>query len=237
MPSLTAAHYWQRVAFRMFNYLAWLHLILFSFLIVYNTIPYFSFNKNFAFIQERAILFLQPIYGPCFYIHIFAGMLCIATAIIQCSKILLKKFNHLHVVSGRVYVVAVLLLGAPTGMYMSFFAKGSAAEKGLFMFMALSWFFFTAKGLQAILEKKIVAHKYWMWRSYAMSLTAVTFRVYYLILYLYDVPLMLNYEVSLWLSVIGNLIAVEIIILMKSKAFNHTKNQANQTLNFKIEET
>jgi hypothetical protein len=113
----------------------------------------------------------------------------------------------------------VLLLGAPTGLYMSFFAKGGMAERGLFMFMALSWFFFTMKGFTSILKKQVLAHKVWMMRSYAMALTAVTFRVYYIILYLLDVPLTLNYEVSLWMSVVGNLMVAEFLIYRANRSY------------------
>jgi hypothetical protein len=199
--------------------LFWLPIGGFSLLLIYNTIPYLSFSNNFAFIEERAVLFLSPAYRWCFYVHIFAGMFCVASALLQFSKSILKRLTLLHKISGRVYVFVVLVLGAPTGMYMSFFAKGSMAEKLLFMFMAVCWFAFTAKGLMAVLNKNIVAHKFWMWRSYAMALTAVTFRVYYLLLYLFDVPLMLNYEVSLWMSVIGNLLITEVLIYKKSKRY------------------
>jgi hypothetical protein len=188
-------------------------------LLIRNTIPYFSFSKDFSFIQERAVLFLRPIYNCSFYIHIFASMFCIASALLQFSSFMLKKRKAIHVWSGRIYVIVVLLLGAPTGLYMSFFAKGSFAERGLFMFMAVSWFFFTLKGITSILNKQVLAHKIWMMRSYAMALTAVTFRVYYIILYLYDVPLMLNYQVSLWISVLGNLMIAEYLIYRKSKSY------------------
>lgn len=197
----------------------WLPISFFSLLLIWNTIPYFNFSKDFSFIQERAVLFLQPIYNWSFYIHIFAGMFCIGTALLQFSSYLLKKRKKIHVWSGRVYVMVVLLLGAPTGLYMSFFAKGGFAERGLFMFMAISWFFFTLKGFTTILNKHVLAHKIWMMRSYAMALTAVTFRVYYIILYLYDVPLTLNYEMSLWMSVVGNLMVAEYLIYRKSKAY------------------
>ncbi len=197
----------------------WLPISFFSLLLIWNTIPYFNFNKDFSFIQERAVLFLQPIYNWSFYIHIFAGMFCIGTALLQFSSYLLKKRKKIHVWSGRVYVMVVLLLGAPTGLYMSFFAKGGFAERGLFMFMAISWFFFTLKGFTTILNKQVLAHKIWMMRSYTIALTAVTFRVYYIILYLYDVPLTLNYEVSLWMSVVGNLMVAEFLIYRKSKAY------------------
>lgn len=197
----------------------WLPVCLFSLLLVVNTIPYFSFSQQFSFIQERAVLFLQPLYYYSFYLHIFAGMWCIGAALLQFSSYILKKRKKIHIWSGRIYVMVVLLIGAPTGLYMSFFAKGGAAERGLFMFMALSWFYFTLKGFTSILNRNVLAHKIWMIRSYAMALTAVTFRVYYILLYLWDVPLTLNYEVSLWISVVGNLLAAEYLIYQKSKSY------------------
>ena len=200
----------------------WLPVIFFSLLLIYNTIPYFSFKTDFSFIQERAVLFLKPAYKASFYVHIFAGMFCIGAALLQFSSSILKKRKAIHVWSGRIYVAVVLLLGAPTGLYMSFFAKGSGAERGLFMFMAIAWFFFTLKGFTAILKKNVLAHKVWMIRSYTMALTAVTFRVYYLVLYLLDVELTKNYEVSLWISVVGNLLAAEILIFLKTKHYLKT---------------
>lgn len=200
----------------------WLPMAFFSLLLIANTIPYFSFSKEFSFIQERAVLFLRPLYELSFYVHIFAGMWCIGAALLQFSSYILKKRKAIHVWSGRIYVMVVLLLGAPTGLYMSFFAKGGAAERGLFMFMALAWFFFTMKGFTTILQRNVLAHKIWMMRSYAMALTAVTFRVYYIILYLFDVPLTLNYEVSLWISVAGNLAVAEYLIYRKNKVYLKT---------------
>ncbi len=58
-----------------------------------------------------------------------------------------------------------------------------------------------------------------MMRSYAMALTAVTFRVYYILLYLMDWDLMANYRFSLWISVIGNMLVAEWIIYQQSKKY------------------
>jgi len=121
--------------------------------------------------------------------------------------------------SGKVYVLVVLLAGAPTGLYMSFFAKGSFWERALFLFMAVYWFFTTAKGWQTIMRRNVLAHKQWMIRSYSMAMTAVTFRVYHILFYLADVDHLHNYEISLWISVIGNMLAAEWIIFRKAKSY------------------
>jgi hypothetical protein len=63
-----------------FRMLFWIPVTVFSLLLVYNTLPYFSFNKGFSFIQERSMLFRGSLYNACFYIHILAGVICISTA-------------------------------------------------------------------------------------------------------------------------------------------------------------
>lgn len=200
----------------------WFPIVFCSLLIVVNTLPYFNFNQQFSFIVERAVLFLQPAYKASFYIHIGAGMFCVVAALSQFSNFILKRYKKLHIYMGRVYVFVVLFLAAPTGLYMSFFAKGSNAEKLLFMFMAISWFVFTLKGLTTILNKRLIPHKAYMVRSYSMALTAVTFRIYYIILHVIGVPELQNYELSLWISVLGNILIAETIIYSQNKKYSFT---------------
>lgn len=209
----------QRSARVLFQMLFWIPVAGFSLLLIYNTLPYFSFSKEFDFIQERIFLFQNDLYNTFFYIHIMAGAICIGTALIQFSRYILKKTKAIHKWSGRLYVFVVLFLGAPTGLYMSFFAKGSFWERALFMFMAAFWFITTLYGLTTIRKKNVIAHKIWMIRSYSMAMTAVTFRVYHLVFYMMGWDHLENYELSLWLSVIGNMLFAEWIIYRKSKSY------------------
>jgi hypothetical protein len=202
-----------------FSLLFWLPVILLSLLLVYNTIPYFSFSPNFSFIQERIQLYQTSAWKVCFYTHIFAGMWCITTACFQFSSYILKKRRAIHRWAGKVYVFVVLVLGAPTGLYMSFFAKGGVAERVLFTFMAMSWFYFTLKGYETIRKGNVLAHRFWMIRSYTMALTAVTFRVYQIFFFFGGMEQHKNYAVSLWISVVGNLLLAETVIFIKSKSY------------------
>jgi len=188
-------------------------------LLVYNTLPYFSFSRDFSFIEERSLLFQSNLYSASFYIHIFAGAVCITTALIQFSRYILKKSKAIHRWSGKAYVFVVLFLGAPTGLYMSFFAKGSIWERLLFMFMASTWFITTLYGLSTIRKKNVLAHTIWMMRSYSMAMTAVTFRIYHIVFYLMDWDHLENYELSLWISVFGNMLFAEWLIYRKSKRY------------------
>lgn len=209
----------QQAAKMLFQMLFWVPVIGFSLLLIYNTLPYFSFSRDFDFIQERSFLFKSNLYNSLFYIHIAAGALCIGMALIQFSRYILKKSKAIHRISGKIYVAVVLFLGAPTGLYMAFFAKGSFWERCLFMFMAIWWFITTLNGLSTIHKKNVIGHKVWMIRSYSMAMTAVTFRVYYIVLYLLDWQLLENYQFSLWVSVIGNMLIAEWIIYRQSKHY------------------
>lgn len=199
--------------------LFWVPVTIFSLLLVYNTLPYFSFSRDFSFIEERGLLFQSNLYSASFYVHIFAGAVCITTALIQFSRYILKKARPIHRWSGKLYVFVVLFLGAPTGLYMSFFAKGSIWERLLFMFMAATWFITTLYGLSTIRKKNVLAHTIWMMRSYSMAMTAVTFRIYHIVFYLMDWDHLENYELSLWISVFGNMLFAEWLIYRKSKRY------------------
>ncbi|HEX6332644.1 MAG TPA: DUF2306 domain-containing protein [Flavisolibacter sp.] len=197
----------------------WTPVTIFSLLLIYNTLSYFSFSRDFSFILERQLLFEDGMYYTFFYVHIAAGVICIAASLVQFSSYILKRRKTIHVWSGKFYVLVVLLAGAPTGLYMAFFAKGSFYERALFLFMALFWFFTTWKGWSVIRKKQVLAHKIWMIRSYSMAMTAVTFRIYHLVFYMLGWDHLENYELSLWISVIGNMLVAESVIWRKSKSY------------------
>ena len=46
---------------------------------------------------------------------------------------------------GKIDVLVVLLIGAPSGFYMTFFAKGGFGERAFCMFRAICWFYSTYK--------------------------------------------------------------------------------------------
>ncbi|HTL81785.1 MAG TPA: DUF2306 domain-containing protein [Bacteroidia bacterium] len=201
----------------------WTPIIFLSGLLVYNTIPYFTFSRHFSFLEAREALYNKWVWRWSFYLHIAAGSFCILSAVLQFSSWILRKRKKIHVVAGKIYVFVVLLIGAPSGFYMTFFAEGGTAERLLFMFMALFWFYSTLRGFNAAArDKDFVSHKYWMIRSYAMALTAVTFRVYHIIFYVYGFEHFTNYSVSLWISILGNALVAEMLIRNRSKNYLRT---------------
>ncbi len=201
----------------------WVPTIFLSLLLVWNTIPYFTFDTQMKFLVERSLLMEKTVWKVCFYSHIFAGAICIIASLIQFSSWILKKRKKIHIMSGKIYVFVVLLIGAPSGLYMTYFAKGGYAERGAFLAMAVFWFFTTYKGfVTAARDKNFVAHKHWMIRSYAMALTAVTFRIYHILFDEMGMSSFNNYSLSLWISIIGNWLVAEFIIYLQTKNYLKT---------------
>ena len=102
----------------------WFALLGFSLLLIWNSLPYFDFLPNHAFVSEKFSHWLEPLWRVCFYNHVAAGVVCLVSALLSFSTTILKRWPKVHRISGRVYVFSVCLLLVPTGLYMSFFAKG-----------------------------------------------------------------------------------------------------------------
>ena len=103
----------QKTAKIFLQMLFWIPVAAFSLLLLYNTIPYFSFSKHFSFIEERSLLFSNSFYNNAFYIHIFAGAICILTALIQFSRYILKKSTYSSLVRENLCVRCII----PGGPY------------------------------------------------------------------------------------------------------------------------
>jgi len=92
------------------------------------------------------------------------------------SKYILQNYSRTHRFFGKLYVGLVLLISAPTGMVMAFHANGGWPAKISFLILTPLWWWFTYKGYQTARNKNFTAHKKWMTRSYALTLSAITLR-------------------------------------------------------------
>ena len=89
----------------------------------------------------------------------------------------IQKAKKAHRYLGYIYVVSVIGLAAPTGLYMSFFAEGGFYASVGFLLMGFFWLLSTSLAIRYAVLKDIQAHEKWIYRSYAVSLSAVTLRL------------------------------------------------------------
>ncbi|MBI1224990.1 MAG: DUF2306 domain-containing protein [Bacteroidetes bacterium] len=181
--------------------------------------PYTSWQLDVDFLITKQHIIHLIHYRAAFYAHIFSSIFVLASGAFLFSKYILQKAPKLHRYAGRIYVVALLLVSAPSGFVMSFYANGGWPAKLSFIILAPLWWYFTWKGFDTARKRKFAEHKKWMLRSYAITLSAVSLRVYQMLLgqFLYLDPVT-QYVLVSWTAWLGNWAAVEAWIWWKTRS-------------------
>lgn len=174
---------------------------------------YTTWEWDVDFLLTKQLIIHLDYYRWSFYVHIFSSLIVLVSGVFLFSNKLLTHFPKLHRWAGRTYVGLVLLASAPTALVMAFYANGGWGAKTSFIILAPLWWYFTWKGLQAARNRQFSKHKVWMVRSYAVSLSAVSLRIYQMFLgSFFMVDAVAQYVTVSWGSWIGNLLVVEIIL-------------------------
>lgn len=199
-------------AIRSFFWLAF--VIYFSVLMLLITLPYLSFRLNVDFlITKQSIIHLKH-WRYAFYFHILTSFFVLLAGATQFWNYFLVRFRKWHRSIGKMYVYIILFISGPAALIMSFYANGTPVAKTSFVILSFLWILFTALAFYFVLRKNFVAHRKFMIRSYALTLSAVTLRLYALILpHLVHMNGKDEYALISWISWTGNLLLAEMIIL------------------------
>jgi hypothetical protein len=206
--------------FKSYKNIFWFIAFGYFFILMINiTLKYIPFNTNTAFLQIKQTEVTQiPSYVFFFYLHVYTAIFALIAGFTQFSQIILKKYPTIHKYIGRVYVFTVLFLASPSGLFIGFYANGGIYSQISFVILAAFWFYFTLKGFIHIKNKKILLHKKFMLRSFALTFSAITLRLWKVILvYLFHPAPMDVYQIIAWLGWIPNLIFIEYYIYKKNK--------------------
>ncbi len=145
-----------------------------------------------------------------FYVHVFTSMFALIAGFTQFSKKILARRKSLHRMMGRLYVIVILGLSGPSGMIMAWYANGGWSSQLAFGILSLLWMSFTFLAFRSIRKGQVLRHKQMMWRSYALTLSALTLRAWKLgiVWAIHPHPMDL-YMVVAWLGWVPNLLLVE----------------------------
>ncbi len=189
-----------------------------TWVVIENTLPYYTFAADLPFFLEKAAAYRDAVWRIAFYVHVTGGLICLVSALPQFSKTILRRYPRLHRALGWTYVLSVLGLAAPAGLYMAVFAKGGMAGRLGFIVLGVVFFYTTWRGLERVRARDFRGHAAWMIRSYAMASSALTFRVFYLALHAAGVDG--EYVIAIWLSFVVNALAAEAIVARKRKGLS-----------------
>lgn len=191
-----------------FGYFFWLMLKI--------TLEYIPFNREVSFLMiKQTEVTERPEYLILFYTHVYTSIFVLLSGFLA---ILRKNFGlkNFHRNTGKVYILLILIFSAPSGIYMGLFANGGFLSKISFVILGFLWWFSTYKAYQLAKQKKFKEHKQWMWRSFAFTLSAITLRMWKVILvYLFHPNPMDVYQIIAWLGWIPNILIIEYLITKK----------------------
>ena len=198
------------------SFLAYLVLSMATFLMLRMILDYSSMRTNIHFLQFKQDYIHLPWWKAAFYIHVFSSVLALAAGFTQFSDHILKHYRTVHRIIGRLYAVDILFINFPAGMVLAVEANGLWPSKTAFIILDCLWFYFTLRAVSAARQGKIAEHKRFMFRSYALTFSAITLRTWKIILLntFHPDPLSL-YMIDAWMGFVPNLLLVEWLIRRK----------------------
>jgi Predicted membrane protein (DUF2306) len=176
-------------------------------------IQYSSFKTDIGFLQFKQDYLHIGIWKAAFYIHVFSSIFTLLAGFTQFSAYFLKHYRKWHKRIGRFYAYNILLVNFPSGMIMAVYANGHLPSKIAFVILDCLWFWFTLKGVLAIRKKDTRAHHRFMIRSYALTCSAITLRMWKIILLnTFDIDADTLYTIDAWMGFVPNLLFAEWLI-------------------------
>ena len=204
---MTATH---KNIFKLFLLTA---LAFFSFLMLRIIFLYIPVQTDIAFLQFKQSYINIREWRIAFFVHVFSSLFALLAGFTQFSKWVLKNKPKFHRAIGYSYVINVLMITGPAGLLMSFYANGGIGSRIAFILLSVLWISFTAMALYCALKRKFRAHRIFMIRSYALTLSAITLRIWKVLLANYtEIHPMDRYRIIAWLGWVLNLLVAELII-------------------------
>ncbi len=184
------------------------------------TLKYIPFSYDASFLQIKQTEVSEiPFYLTFFYIHVYSAIFVLLAGFTQFNSSILKRHPKIHKQIGRLYVYIVLFFAAPSGLFIGIYANGGLFSQISFVTLAILWFLFTLNGILFVLKKEIEKHQQFMLRSFALAFSAITLRLWKVILvYLFQPSPMDLYQIIAWLGWIPNLLIIEFYIYKKYKS-------------------
>jgi len=183
------------------------------------TFKYIPFKTDVAFLQiKQTEVLTNKYYIYFFYMHVYSAIFALLAGFTQFNINFLEKYPRYHKLLGKVYVYIVLFFATPSGIYIGLYANGGLISKISFVLLGFFWFYFTVKGILSIKKKHLINHQKYMYRSFALAFSAITLRLWKVILVNLFHPYPIDlYQIIAWLGWIPNLILIEFFIFKKFK--------------------
>ncbi len=200
------------------TFIGFLVLNVGTFLMLRLVVMYTALDDHVGFLQQKQDYLHIKVWKAAFYTHVFSSLLTLLAGFTQFSSDFLKKHRRLHRLFGRVYAWDILAVNFPAGLIMAIYANGHLPSKAAFLILDSLWFWFTLKAIIEIKRGNVQAHRDYMLRSYALTLSALSLRTWKIILTsLTSLPPDIIYMMDAWLGFVPNLLFAEWLIFRRGR--------------------
>ena len=165
--------------------------------------------------QTPAQALRNPLGVPWLFIHVAGAVTALALGSLQFLPALRRGSGPPHRWIGRVYVLGCLVGGAGGLILAPGSSAGPIASTG-FASLAVIWIAVNLLGWRAAVQGRFAEHRRWMIRSWALTLAAVTLRLYLPLVMALDLPFLPWYRAISFLAWVPNLIAAELWLRLKA---------------------
>lgn len=187
--------------------------VFLSVLMVRISLQYISLRDDVAFLLIKQSYIGITHWKIAFFIHALSSFLILPAGLTQFSRTLLRRHKPLHRWMGRWYIWIILFVAGPSGFVMAFYANGGWTSRVAFVLLGSLWLWTTYNAYQTARTRQFKAHRNWMYRSFALTLSALTLRAWkWLIVMAFAPPPMDVYRVVAWLGFVPNLLLAEYLI-------------------------
>src|SRR5882724_2925884 len=153
-------------------------LAFFTFLMIRLTLPYTAMRNGVSFLHSKQRVYHLGYWRISFYTHVFTSCLVLIAGFTQFNPWLLARRPGVHRFMGWIYLVIVTVVSGPAAFFMALYANGGWAARMSFTFLAVLWIGCTIYAGYAAVRRRFFLHGAFMIRSYALTLSAITLRLY-----------------------------------------------------------
>ncbi|HRI02866.1 MAG TPA: DUF2306 domain-containing protein [Pyrinomonadaceae bacterium] len=190
-----------------------LTLAFFTFLMARITAAYIPYELDVGFLRIKQSYIDIDHWRIAFFVHVYMSLWVLLAGFTQFSGRIRDHYPKVHRFLGFIYIADVVLITGPAGLLMGFYANGGLPSKVSFVTLAILWIAFTVLALVKARNGDYIAHRNFMIRSYALTLSALTLRAWkWSITNSFELPPMDVYRAVAWLGWVPNLIVGELLI-------------------------
>ena len=192
----------------------WTLIVISAIAIGLYPLTFINANPNEGLLSFKSNeLLTNSLWNLSFYTHISLAGLALLIGWLLFLKKLRAKHLHLHRLIGKIYIISILL-SSLAGYYIAYHATGGIYAVYGFSGMSTAWLLTTIIAYKAIRVGDIKKHERWMIRSYAVTFTGVTFRLWMPFLIItFQMDFLEAYPISAWISWMANLLVAELILV------------------------